>query len=302
MDSDSVAVHVAVAELSEKQKVPFRSFFQTTDDQKLPLNIRQRLDENGLQVAVVSSVNSERLQSLLAPIQMKPEWLSGQQRELAEAGKLPNVSRLKTHRHVEKKRGESFRVETSPVRPNASWCIHVGDRQLYDHATMAQGHMRVKAWPQVDGTVKLEFLPEVHHGQNLSRIGTNGNDLALRQRQEIKELHSLTFSVTVRVGETIVVAPTKDLERVGKLFFDAKNDLVVDNESNAAVALGSELDDGLANEYFPMLNEESLEDPAVQIQEDQIGDIELATENGPPNPWQRFLLIRVVDVTDPMNL
>ncbi len=300
MESDSVAVRVAIAELDELQESSFRSFIEKTDSQKISLPMRQRLDENGIRVSVVSSINSAQLQRLLAPMELKHEWLSEQEIELSEAGKLEPVHRLTGLRHVEKKRGESFCVEVSPVQPSATWQVHVGERTFGDRATLAQCQIRVTSWPKPDGSVNLEFMPEIHHGRKLSRIGVNDQNLAVEERRDIKEFRSLAFNVSIQPGETVIVAPTGKLERLGKLFFGADPSIDVDADEPSQLTASLPEEDPFVEEFFPMLSEDRVaSDPAVLVQDDGLEDIELSTKNERPKPWQRFLLVRVVEVTTP---
>lgn len=288
MESDSIAVRVAVVELDDHQKAEFNSFIETTD-QKLPLEVRQRLDQNGVRVSMVSNVNTFNLQNMLAPGIRSPEWLSGHEQELAEAGKLEPVYRMASHRHVERKRGESFNVEVSPVRPRSSWTIHIGEQQFSDSANLAQFTMRITSWPQPDGSVKLKFMPEVHHGQKLSHIGVDSSNFSVQQRREVKELRSLSFEASVLPGETVVVSPTRQLERIGDLFFNA----VVDGEDEAGLLSDPTEQDVDASEFFPMIEDDTdTTELSDLIQEDQ-------PKIGGPKPWQRFLMIRVIEVTDP---
>lgn len=288
MESDSVAVRVAVVELDDHQKAEFKSFIETTD-QKLPLQLRQRLDDNGVRVSVVSNVNTSNLQKMLAPGIRNPERLSGHAQELAEAGKLEPVYRITSHRHVERKRGESFNVEVSPVRQKSSWTIYVGQQQFSDSANLAQCAMRITSWPQPDGSVKLQFMPEVHYGQKLSHIGVDDSNFSVQHRRDVKELRSLSFEASVLPGETIVVSPTEQLERIGELFFNA----AVGAQSEAErLSDPAELDVDAA-EFFPMLEKDAETTVASDLdQNDQ-------SENAIPKPWQRFLMVRVVEVTAP---
>ena len=299
MESDSVAVRVAIAELDDQQQTQFQSFIESTDFQKIPVQTRRRLDENGFRVSVVSSVNSFRLQRLLAPLVLKPEWLNQQELELSEAGKLEPIYRISGQRHVEKKRGESFTIEVTPQQPSATWQIHVGERTFADRARLAQCYLRVTSWPQPDGSVNLQFIPEIHHGLSLSRVGVSEQNLSVEQRREVKELRALTFDVSIQPGETVVIAPTSKLERMGKLFFGANPDSG-DTERPSEQAASLLKDDPLLEDFFPMINElDSSEDPSVLVQDDQLKDIELSTIDGRPKPWQRFLLVRVLEVTEP---
>ena len=292
MESDSIALRVAVAELDNLQKEEFESFIATTDP-KLPLDTRQLLDNNGLRVSVISDVNTSRLQRLLEPRVLERQWLNEQEAELAAAGKLEPVARLETQRHVEKKRGETFSVEISPIRTESIWQMHAMEGVRSDRARLAQCQMRITSWPQPDGSVKVEFVPEIHHGLNLSRIGVDGQSFAVRNRRDIKELRELAFEVSVRPGETIVVAPTNTLERMGKLFFNA-----ADEESpSKQVVDATGTDDVDTSEFFPMLDEEAASlDAPILVGHEKIDDVVLE-QDGRPKPWQRFLLVRVVDVT-----
>ena len=296
MEIDSIAMRVAVVELDDQQKTDFDSFIETTD-QKLPLEVRQRLDDNGIRVSVISSVNTPSLQKILAPGIPKREWLTGHELELAEAGKLEPVHRLVSHRHVEKKRGESFGVEVSSVRPSSSWRIHIGEKQLSDSAELAQCQMRITSWPQPDGSLKLQFLPEIRHGQKLSRIGVDGSTFAVQQSREVKELRSLSFEMSVLPGETVVVAPTEQLERIGDLFFNAKIAEVADpSEQDEAL----EEDNVDTSDFFPMLEQDDASsDVSVAVSDDLLEDTVLEAKKRRPQPWQRFLMVRVVEVTAP---
>lgn len=293
MESDSVAVRVAIAEFDDQQKEDFESFIDTTD-QKLPYETRRRLDENGLRVSVVSNINSSQLQRLLTPQIPKREWLTQQELELEQAGKLEPVYRLVSQRHVEKKRGESFNVEVSPTRAQSSWEVFDEENELSDDAELAQCQMRITSWPQPDGSVKVHFLPEVHHGQKVSRIGSVGQNFAVQQSRDVKSLRSLEFELTVRPGEAIVVAPTGGLERIGSLFFNAGDDVKLDEAIEDSFEVES-------SKFFPMLEQEvepeSL-DASVLVEIDALEDdaSEISTR---PKPWQRVLLVRIADVTSP---
>ena len=294
MESDSVAMRVAVAEFDDLQKSAFQSFVDVTD-QKLPFETRRRLDEHGLRVSVISNVNSQRLQQLLSPRVLKRQWLTDNERELKAAGKLEPVLRLASQRHVEKNRAEPFSVEISPVRERLTWTVYSANGPVSDGAELAQCGMRVTSWPQPNGSVKLQFLPEVHHGQELSQIGVEGQDLAVTQRRMVKELRPLAFEVELKPGETVMVSPTATLDRIGGMFFQADDQQAV-QPTDPIVAANSQAIQ--ASEFFPMLDEQD-DSPQLLLAAEDLNSIEptSSTANQRPRPWQRVLLVRVVEVT-----
>jgi len=301
MESDSVAVRVAIAEFDDHQEEELESFIDSTD-QKLPLATRQRLDDNGLRVSIVSNINSVRLQGLLAPRIPKREWLTDHELELAEAGKLEPTYRLTSQRHVEKRRGESFTAEVSPVRAESTWQVYEGTRAVPGRAALAQCQMRITSWPQSDGSVRIQFLPEIHHGQKQSKIGVAGQNFSVNQQREIQELRSLSFELAVRPGETILVAPTEKLERIGKLFFDATPSPPELADGSAPSTLAGDSVDPVneehLNELFPILEEEQSMDASVLVELDAL-DEEIHVSDR-PQPMRRLLLVRVAEVTPPV--
>jgi len=299
MQSDSVAVRVAVVELDDQQTQEFESLIATTD-QKLPLEIRRRLDENGLRVSTIANFNTAQMQRLLAPQIQKSAWLSETDRKLKAAGKLEPLHRIVSQRRVERKRGDSFSVEISPVRQQSSWTVYDSANSTSDQAELAQCQMRIKSWPQPDGSVKFEFVPEIHYGENLSRIGVDGQNFAVENRRDFKQLHSLGFTIEIQPGETIIVAPSAKLERIGGLFFSAAAETVDLDQPQIEPE-----DDVDTDQFFPMLKEDfsevtdsadgsgrRLTDDSDQRPRRLTSDLDQR-----PHPWQRFLLIRVAEVT-----
>lgn len=330
MEAGSVALEIAVVQLDHLQEPVFKSFLRRSDQQKLSLDQRMLLDENGMAASILSSTSSMELDELLTPRVMQPQWLNDRDRELAAAGKLKPVDRFVSIRRVEKKIGEQFPIEVSPLHPLATWNVYSGSGIVSGTQQMAQCYFQVTAWPRPDGTVRFVFVPQIHYGPKRTQIGVSGSDFTFEDRHAVEEFPELEFAVTLRQSETLLVCPTRKLERLGELFFSAvPNDSV--NESSSQFedevdALLDETDDfaDLA-ELFPMLETEtetgdkrsstslSNRDPAVLLEIDELDDLQLddlkteslaLDESGksvpiqrsaPPRPWQRFLLLRIVE-------
>jgi hypothetical protein len=298
MKAGSVALEIAVAELDQQQQPLFDRFIRHADQTKLGLYQRKLLDQNGFSVAVLSSTSSEELEGLLSPQTVKPEWLNDRDRELAAAGKLKTKDRFELLRRVEKRNGESFPVEVSPKRPAATWTIYVGDQTQSGNATQATGYFRITAWPRKDGTVRFVFVPEIHHGNKRSFIGVKGSDWAFEERQAEESFPELAFEVTIRYNETILVAPTRNLERLGGLFFNAASIDDQDPKTERETDLSAEELD----KFFPMLDEvgESTGGSGHNTHADasvllEIEDLQEVAASEPPPPWQRLFLLRIIE-------
>jgi hypothetical protein len=79
---------------------------------------------------------------------------------------------------------------------------------------------RVKAERDQDGWARIEFLPEIHHGEYRLRRVPGGVGFQLRTSQDVYPLYSQRFSLMLNVGEMAVI--TTDGENsasVGGHFF-----------------------------------------------------------------------------------
>lgn len=79
---------------------------------------------------------------------------------------------------------------------------------------------RLKPIRQQDGWVRLEFTPEIHHGDARMRPTPNDDGWSLRGGQKVDVRHGLKFSVTLSTGEFVVVGcDGKNADLPGPRFF-----------------------------------------------------------------------------------
>jgi hypothetical protein len=123
------------------------------------------------------------------------------------------------HERISNREGQAHPVTISETHSQANWTIRNGDRQTIGTGEFVRGVIAVKTFPQGDGTVRIVFAPEIHHGKPRHQIGVAERTFLHRQGQTISPVKDLEFEVTLRAGESIVVGPTPDLDGVGKLFF-----------------------------------------------------------------------------------
>lgn len=84
---------------------------------------------------------------------------------------------------------------------------------------------RLKPVRQQDGWVRLDFTPEVHHGDARMRPTPNEEGWALRGGQKVDVRNALKFSVTLSTGEFVVVGcEGKDTDLTGNRFFQRETE------------------------------------------------------------------------------
>lgn len=80
--------------------------------------------------------------------------------------------------------------------------------------------LRVTAQRMQEGWVRLEFLPEIHHGVARARYAATERDWQMQQSQNIEPLYEQRFSVALNIGEYIVIGAAGGAEdSVGQHLF-----------------------------------------------------------------------------------
>ena len=149
--------------------------------------------------------------------------------------------RMLSHQRISNREGQAHKVDTSEVHSEASWIIRSGDSQTVGFGKLVQGVISITTFPQGDGSVRLVVLPEIHHGQAHPRIGAGQGSFLIESTQHITPIDELKFEVSLRCGESLVIAPTKDVSEKGKIFFGSLQPTVI----------ASELDKGILDKPVP---------------------------------------------------
>ena len=233
MAADAVSLEIGVAQLESDQAETFEEFWGLLDSQKLPLELRQLLDQNGLRAAVMASHSPSSLHQLVDPQPVDPAIMTKLEKQLDEKGLLPKKQRMVIHDRISNREGQAHPVATSPVHPSISWVIRNGDLQTVGLGESVRGVITITTFPNGDGSVRLIIRPQIHHGQSRQRVGVGSGAFLMHASQTVNSLDELKFEVTLRSGESLVVAPTKDIADLGQLFFGVPDQGVVETPDNA---------------------------------------------------------------------
>lgn len=167
-------------------------------------DIRSTLRENGWRVGHASSHPPRAIEQLLEMSTERPEaidnerHLVGRRVALAAGGNLP--------------------IDLTELQPEIRLKPSVdGKTKSYSNAKCI---LNVQIDREQDGWVRLNFTPEVHHGQNWLRPVATQLDWTRRRGQLVEPLFDQKFSLSLNVGEmAIITAEGNDKESAGHSFF-----------------------------------------------------------------------------------
>lgn len=163
---------------------------------------RASIREAGLLVGHVGSSPPDALQSLL---NLTDEELERQRRE---ANQLPKTAA----RRVALPAGTDTEVWSNEAVPSRMTTLPDGKKQ---ELTNVRGLLRLRAERSQDGWARLDFTPELHHGQTSTRPFAAATGWMYRTTQEVIPCFAQQFSASLNVGEMLIL--TCDRERPGTL-------------------------------------------------------------------------------------
>jgi hypothetical protein len=316
---DAVGLEIGIAQLDTGQSETLKRFWLALDQQELPLDVRQRLDQHGLKVAIMPSRPPSTFSDLVDPREILIDELNNFERQLYLKGLMKPVSRMLTHEMISNRKGQSHPVNTSPAHATMSWTIHQDDSQLTESSEQVRGVVAITTFPQGDGSVRVHVEPQIHHGAQHRRIGATASGFKFDTRQNISRLEPLEFDVRLRSGESIVIGPTADVSELGQLFFGTTQETNTHDTllvaADALVAGEHVAGEHEANSNQPSDRNSDQQLPELKIDQSKFSDLiteleaadvdqSLAKSLGDeiygqpkqdkPTPLHRLLLIRIV--------
>jgi len=223
--TDAVVLEIGLLQLDDTQIEDFEKFWKLLDQQKIPLQQRQVLDQNGIRLGVMAPRPPLVFNQLTARRPVELESLDQVEQQMAAQGLLQPKSRLLIHKQLVNRNGESHQVEVSDIYPEYSWTIRnprgFGQQPqvISGSGSLVQGSFQVIAIPEGDGSVRLRVTPHILSGPIMPSIGVAEGSFAYDTQRLGEEVSALLADVKMRQGETLVMAPTAECQDLGKLLF-----------------------------------------------------------------------------------
>lgn len=172
------------------------------DEQRLPCELRRQLAQNGFRVGLVGGQMPIRLAQMLELTDKTATAGQCQQVRLAEMESAPAVVR----HHLPLPPGRRREIVASGVCEKLSVLRSTPGGLCGESYTDAQGVLAVEAFPEPDGRVRLEFVPEVHHGQYAQRISGHQQAFRIETSRSQRAFEEMAFSVRLTPGDMLVVS------------------------------------------------------------------------------------------------
>jgi hypothetical protein len=201
MSPDSVVVEVFRIRFPSANQGVNEAVWDEIDEQHFPTHLRRQLAGNGFRVGLIGGQVPITLSRLMQLRDAPPP--TGQSTEVSVAAmeEEPTVQR-KQMTLRSGKRGEivvSGIYEQLPVLINRAG--ELGGKTYYQ----AQGMLAIKAFPQRDGRVRIEMVPELHHGKLQQRWTANQGVMRLDAGRPRRVFEEMRVEGMLAPGEMLLI-------------------------------------------------------------------------------------------------
>jgi hypothetical protein len=212
LSADAIALDVAFVHLPASDAASYATIWTAADEQLFPASVRQELSANGFRIGVLSQQLPTRLRELL-DIDESVLELSG------EDANTPEADRRGSKRHLQVRAGRRSEILASKTYPALAALVHE-DGRLHGHQlSQAQCQLALKQYPQGDGRVKIELIPEIAHGEPKTQwIGSEGSIMPRVGRERLI-LDRLRIESRLVPGEWLLLSATEQIRGLGEHFF-----------------------------------------------------------------------------------
>lgn len=195
------------------------ALWDQVDEQKLSVDVRQRLDANGFRVGIAGSQLSPTLEHLLKVGVQSPPEPSDTLGTVIQPATTPTVRRATMNRHAGEPPTQILTLGDKEPLATLTVLTRDDEGQVFGRSFQkAQGMLMTSVEPESDGRVRFELVPEIDHGDPRQNFvsGDNGQ-LTIKYSPPSEVYDRLRWQATLSLGEILVIGARHD--RPGSLGF-----------------------------------------------------------------------------------
>ena len=224
---DAVILEVTFIRVPASTNTVDSDFWNDLDETHLSAELRHRLSANGIRCGLVAGSFPDSLNTLLQSDTNTTE-LQGKTGDL-------NLNIENRNRRLQFRAGRPAQIVMSnSVKENITVITSVSDYATAERFNQAQCIFQIRTYPQGDGNVRVELIPQIHHGSPKSEFRGQDGAWLLQTQRRVKEYSLLPIDTQIAPGESLVLSATGDNKGIGRQFFVVNDD---DSKTNHLLLL-----------------------------------------------------------------
>jgi hypothetical protein len=253
MSSDSVVLDMFFVRFPFGDPGVNEKLWEEIDEQQFSPELRERLSRNGFRVGMLSGHMPIQLSKLMELSDKPAPTNEAQEMKISDLGAEPRVIR----RHLQIRAGQPSILEASNVYPELPVFVNKSGQLSGRTFNQAQGIFEVKTFPQPDGRVRLELVPELHHDQPKPHYVVGSQGVLKLETSRPKEVYDdMTVVADLPPGAMLILSSLPNRPgSLGHQFFTTGDDGLREQKL-LIVRLSQTQQDGLFNTPEPLKLEE----------------------------------------------
>lgn len=212
MSPDSVILEIGYAQMPLADLASYEEVWKQADEQSLAIDLRHELSRNGLRCGILGKRIPEKVRALM---DQKATTIDKRSEDL-DVGQI-EVDRQT--RRLQCRAARRAKILCSKSFPQLSLLTRDGGSVRGRQLEKAQCLFALKPYPQGDGRVQIDLLPEVEHGELKQQwVGGEGT-LMQRVGRDKVTFEALRISLSLAPGQMIVVSAVEQPVGLGEHFF-----------------------------------------------------------------------------------
>jgi len=213
---DSVVIEVSFIRVPAEDQQQLHQVWNDVDETNIAASLRTKLKENGIRCGKLPSAIPASFEALLSGDKNITD-------PTAQAGSLNLNLGLRNRRLQCTAGSENFVVLSDSVIDDLVVIYSEDQYTSAEKFQQAQCQFEFRTYPQVDGSVRLELVPQIHHGAAKSQFKGHDGAWLLKTQRDVEEYTDLLIDTSLLPGESLLLSCDELDHGLGGHFF-SKND------------------------------------------------------------------------------
>lgn len=212
LSSDSVVLEVGFFHVPAEDRDWLERFWQETDEQQIEAQTRRHLRDNGLRCGIVGVQLPDLLREAI------DRSREGNLLESASSNPPASADGWNSRRlHI--RAGRRNEIVASSRPEGMVLLTHDGETVRGSSYPQAQGVFALRVFPRGDGSVRLELIPEIHHGAVRPRFVGRDGAFFVEARPDGVTFDDLRIDTILSTGQTFAITAAGPSKSLGGNFF-----------------------------------------------------------------------------------
>lgn len=212
LSPDSVILDIGYAQLPLSDQAAYNEVWNLADEQPLALDLRQELARNGLRCGILGQQLPQKIRQLMDNQQQTADKRS----EDLDVGEV-EVDRQS--RRLQCRAARRAKILCSKRFEQLSLLTLDNGAVRGKNLQQAQCLFSLKPYPQGDGRVQIDLLPEVEHGELKQQWVVGEGTLMQRVGRDKVSFDALRISQLISPGQMLAISAAEQPRGLGEHFF-----------------------------------------------------------------------------------